>query len=77
MKKLTKTQVIARIKKLAEGESVNVQIVPCKMNPNSMWYSGHEFEFSSVDSFLHFIDSFMIHNCTSETGYYPAYYVKY
>jgi hypothetical protein len=50
MKKLTKTQVIAKLKKLNENEVLTVTLFPSKCDPqNTTWVKGFEKELTKQD----------------------------
>lgn len=72
MKKLTKAQV----KKVLKNETVEVGLVPCKANLNSMWISPMWLTLASVEDFEKAINEYTYYNCNNVVGKYPHYYVK-
>lgn len=86
--KVTKSQVLAKAKKLKEGEKLDVAICSSKIMPFTDW--NHHFIFQidkglvRVDRTDHngytlenTVNNYMFYHCTSETGNYVHYYVKY
>jgi hypothetical protein len=50
MKKVTKSQVISKLKKLNEGESLTVSLFPSNCGPaNTVWVQGYEKELTKDD----------------------------
>jgi hypothetical protein len=85
--KLTKTQVIAKAKKLQDGQTLDVAICSSNIRPFTMW--NHQFEFQinkdliRVDRDDHdgytlqnTINNYSYYNCNSEMGRYVHYYIK-
>lgn len=51
-----------------------VQIVPCKCNPASVWFTGFEMV-KQNQTFDQFVNAFSYYNCCPELGTRPAFYV--
>lgn len=85
--KVTKSQVLAKAKKLQDGEKLEITICSSKIMPFTPW--NHQFQFQ-IDKNLIRVDrddhdgytlentvnNYMVYNCDSETGNYVHYYVK-
>lgn len=74
--KVTKAQVKAAIRN--NGKWVGY-LLPCKMNPRSVWMSSYmsdTWEFESIDSLDESVAKFEAYNCTNETGLYTSFYTK-
>lgn len=60
------------------NDGIAITIVPCKVSPYSMWYSGvrmvnHPDAPREFDSY---INEFEYYNCNNETGRYTAFYIS-
>ena len=86
--KVTKSQVLAKAKKLQDGEKLDVAICSSKLRPFSMWNPQFEFQVDKnlvrVDRDDHdgytlenTVNNYMVYNCNHETGNYVHYYVKW
>lgn len=83
--KITKTQLMARVKRLQEGEVLEVNMLPCKASLNSVWISPTVIHVDktllekeqgySVSKLEGLINSYAYYNCNNELGTYPVYYV--
>lgn len=77
MRKITKSQVKARIKRLKEGEKLDLTLFPSKCGPfNTVWVKGFEVEVDSLEEFEKIVNSFSYYNCNSELGNRVHFYVK-
>lgn len=78
MKKLTKTQVIALIKKLNAGQKVKVSLLPSKTSYSGYkcWIQPYEIETDNITDFTKTINEFSYYNCNSEVGNTVHYYIK-
>jgi hypothetical protein len=90
MKKVTKSQVIAQLKKLNEGDVLPVSLFPSKCGPsNTTWVKGYEvnlykdqgefYQDLSEDgskTFDSLIIDFSVYNCNSELGKRVHFYIK-
>lgn len=74
--KLTKAQVVSRLKKLKEGESLVIGFLPCKANLNSEWIIASWLTIVSVEDFESAINEYTYYNCNSVVGNYPSYYLE-
>ena len=73
MKKLTKAGIKRLIKK--QGQ-IKVLTVPCKANPDSMWWGATPLIFNDIEDFEKFVNEFTHYSCNTYVGRYPSYYVK-
>jgi hypothetical protein len=92
MKKLTKTQVIAKLKKLNENEVLTVTLFPSKCGPaNTTWVKGFEKELTKQDliplypdskeipnltEFDSLVNDFKYYNCIPELGMRVHFYTN-
>lgn len=85
--KVTKSQVVARAKKLQDGEKLDVAICSNKIMPFTMWNCQFEFQVDKnlirVDRADHdgytlekTVNNYMVYNCDAERGHNVHYYVK-
>ena len=53
-----------------------VYAAPCKMNPESVWFSPFGFQINEENGadFQNVVDAATYYQCNYETGYYLAYY---
>lgn len=88
MKKVTKSRVIAQLKKMPEGEILPVTLFPSNCGPaNTTWVKGFEIqlnneflqpaykdaEFTGFDSL---VSDFSYYNCNSELGKRVHFYIN-
>ena len=86
MRKLTKSQVIAQVKK---NGSLTIEMYPSKCGPtNQVWVRGFSFELFYEDgeivyrntddmgTFESLINAFLYYNCNAELGNRVHYYVE-
>lgn len=90
MKKQTKSQIIAKLKRLEEGETLKVNLLPSKshMSGFKMRIQPYEVELQKSDLenkyagnndltyFESIVNNFAYYNCTNETGNRVHYYIK-
>ena len=63
------------------NNGVTIQMVPCKANPKSFWFSGFKFNINDTinKNFIDFVNDFIYCVCIQayqkKYGLYPAYYV--
>lgn len=76
LEKITVSQVRARIKKLSEGETFKVGLLPNKANPHSVWISPTFVEVSSIEKLEEYINNYSYYNCNNELGKRVAYWVE-
>jgi hypothetical protein len=89
MKKLTKSQVIAKVKKLNEGEILPVTLFPSKCGPaNTVWVQGYEVPLKlkngvptyetevQEENFEDIINSYSYYNCNNELGKRVHFYIN-
>lgn len=88
MLKQTKTQIIAKLKRLNEGEKLEVGLLPSKAAPNSLWFSPYLVELKKSDLeqkyegnndltyFESIVNNFHYYNCTHESGNRVHFYIK-
>lgn len=83
--KLTKTQLIARLKRLQDIDVVEVYLVPCKQNPQQEGvtpYGIHLYKSSlvveqeiGITRLEYLIEHYKQNFCNAQVGEYPSYYV--
>jgi hypothetical protein len=92
MKKVTKMQVVSKLKKLNEGESLPVTLFPSNCGPsNTVWVQGFEKELSKHDlvplypdskeipdltGFDSLVNDFSYYNCNKELGKRVHFYIN-
>ena len=90
MLKQTKTQIIAKLKKLNEGETMKVNLIPSKtyLSGYKTWIQPYEVEMSKSDLeqkyagnndltyFDSIVNSYAYYNCNNETGNRVHFYIK-
>jgi hypothetical protein len=86
--KLKKNQLKRLFTENNGTEFKEIIIVPCKMNPESMWAPKHGIQLTRTGNDLYvegeledtpldtYLNEFTAHSCNNEMGYYPAFYVK-
>jgi hypothetical protein len=79
MKKITKSQVKAKLKKLTDQEILTVNFLPSKTSYSGFkcWVQPMEIELTNdLDEFEKTINEFMYYNCNNETGNGVHYYIN-
>ena len=72
MKKVTKTTVKKLIK---DNGSIEISLIPCKANLNSIWISPIKVTISSLEELERTVNEYSYYNCNNEVGNYPHYYI--
>ena len=72
MKKVTKATVKKLIK---DNGSIEVSLIPCKSNLNSIWISPIKINISSLEELERTVNEYSYYNCNNEVGNYPHYYI--
>ena len=74
--KLTKSQVIAKQKKLNDGEKIVIRLVSSNFNPQNVWGAFHDLDVKNDTDLQSIIDTFLYYNCiNNETGRRVHYYL--
>jgi hypothetical protein len=90
MQKLKKSQLKRLFTRTDGTEEREIVVLPCKMNPTSIWAPNHGLQVTRFENELYitnlddtedvpldkYLDSFTAMNCNNELGYYPAFYIK-
>ena len=60
------------------NQGIDIQIIPCKCNPTSLYYTGIWYNSAATDAdFDTLVRNFEVYNCNyNETGKYAAFYVE-
>lgn len=57
-----------------------MQVVPCKARPDSMWFAGlllsADDMYDELKDFDKMVDYFIVYNCCKELGKRPAFYIE-
>ena len=74
--KLTKSQVIAKQKRLNDGEKISIRLVSSNFNPTNVWGAFYDLDVKKDTDLQPIIDAFLYYNCiNNETGRRVHFYL--
>lgn len=76
LKKLTKTQVVAKQKRLSDGKKMSIRLVSSNFNPENVWGAFYDLDVKKDTDLQSIIDTFLYYNCiNNETGKRVHFYL--